>query len=68
MQMQVADVVWERSTPVISGMEEASPESVCAQVSEDANQKESASGLDVGECEKRVREMPAVHRSMKVAT
>ncbi|XP_073909212.1 cip1-interacting zinc finger protein isoform X4 [Castor canadensis] len=36
------------------GMEEASPESVCAQVSEDANQKESASGLDVGECEKRM--------------
>ncbi|XP_069870615.1 cip1-interacting zinc finger protein isoform X1 [Dipodomys merriami] len=44
-------------TLVISGMEEAWPESVCAQVSEDVTQEEPPSGLDVGECEKRAKEM-----------
>ncbi|KAM4877492.1 cip1-interacting zinc finger protein isoform 2-T2 [Thomomys bottae] len=39
------------------GAEEASPESLCAQVSEDVSQEERPSGLDVGECEKRAREM-----------
>uniref|UniRef100_A0A8D2D812 CDKN1A interacting zinc finger protein 1 n=1 Tax=Sciurus vulgaris TaxID=55149 RepID=A0A8D2D812_SCIVU len=39
------------------GTEAASPEPVGAQVSEGASQEEPASGLDMGECEKRAREM-----------
>uniref|UniRef100_A0A8C9PRN8 CDKN1A interacting zinc finger protein 1 n=1 Tax=Spermophilus dauricus TaxID=99837 RepID=A0A8C9PRN8_SPEDA len=39
------------------GTEVASPEPVDTQVSVGASQEEPASGLDVGECEKRAREM-----------
>nr|XP_045012941.1 cip1-interacting zinc finger protein isoform X2 [Jaculus jaculus] len=39
------------------GLEEASLEPVSDQVSEDTSQEESSGGLDVGECEKRAREM-----------
>ncbi|XP_047380135.1 cip1-interacting zinc finger protein isoform X2 [Sciurus carolinensis] len=39
------------------GTEAASPEPVGAQVSVGASQEEPASGLDMGECEKRAREM-----------
>ncbi|XP_074187206.1 cip1-interacting zinc finger protein isoform X5 [Rhinolophus sinicus] len=40
-----------------AGQEEASPEPVGAQVSVEESQEELTSGLDVGECEKRAREM-----------
>ncbi|XP_016067313.1 PREDICTED: cip1-interacting zinc finger protein isoform X2 [Miniopterus natalensis] len=40
-----------------TGLEEASPEPVGAQVSMEESQEELTSGLDVGECEKRAREM-----------
>ncbi|XP_054440293.1 cip1-interacting zinc finger protein [Pteronotus mesoamericanus] len=40
-----------------AGLEEASPEPVGAQVSMEESQEELTSGLDVGECEKRAREM-----------
>ncbi|XP_078184751.1 cip1-interacting zinc finger protein isoform X41 [Callithrix jacchus] len=42
------------------GMEKTLPEPVSTQVSMEESQKEPASGLDVGECENRVREMPGV--------
>ncbi|XP_023072823.1 cip1-interacting zinc finger protein isoform X7 [Piliocolobus tephrosceles] len=42
------------------GMEKTLPEPVGTQVSMEEIQKESASGLDVGECENRAREMPGV--------
>ncbi|XP_017404511.1 cip1-interacting zinc finger protein isoform X4 [Cebus imitator] len=42
------------------GMEKTLPEPVGTQVSVEESQKEPASGLDVGECENRVREMPGV--------
>ncbi|XP_001112496.2 cip1-interacting zinc finger protein isoform X9 [Macaca fascicularis] len=42
------------------GMEKTLPEPVGTQVSMEEIQKESASGLDVGECENRTREMPGV--------
>uniref|UniRef100_A0A2K6U7U4 CDKN1A interacting zinc finger protein 1 n=1 Tax=Saimiri boliviensis boliviensis TaxID=39432 RepID=A0A2K6U7U4_SAIBB len=42
------------------GMEKTSPEPVGTQVSMEESQKEPASGLEVGECENRVREMPGV--------
>nr|XP_008004282.2 cip1-interacting zinc finger protein isoform X7 [Chlorocebus sabaeus] len=41
-------------------MEKTLPEPVGTQVSMEEIQKESASGLDVGECENRAREMPGV--------
>lgn len=40
-----------------AGLEEAFPEPVGAQVSVEESQEELTSGLDVGECEKRAREM-----------
>ncbi|KAM5259133.1 cip1-interacting zinc finger protein isoform 17-T17 [Hipposideros larvatus] len=40
-----------------AGLEEASAEPVGAQVSVEESQEELTSGLDVGECEKRAREM-----------
>nr|KAF6433108.1 CDKN1A interacting zinc finger protein 1 [Molossus molossus] len=40
-----------------AGLEEALPEPVGAQVSVEESQEELTSGLDVGECEKRAREM-----------
>ncbi|XP_053523685.1 cip1-interacting zinc finger protein isoform X2 [Artibeus jamaicensis] len=40
-----------------AGLEEASPEPVGAQVSMEESQEELTRGLDVGECEKRAREM-----------
>ncbi|EPQ17175.1 Cip1-interacting zinc finger protein [Myotis brandtii] len=40
-----------------AGLEEASPEPAAAQVSMEASQEELTGGLDVGECEKRAREM-----------
>ncbi|XP_058380140.1 cip1-interacting zinc finger protein isoform X2 [Diceros bicornis minor] len=40
-----------------AGLEEASPEPVGAQVSMEESQEDLTSGLDVGECEKRAREM-----------
>ncbi|XP_045052773.2 cip1-interacting zinc finger protein isoform X3 [Desmodus rotundus] len=40
-----------------ASLEEASPEPVGAQVSMEESQEELTSGLDVGECEKRAREM-----------
>uniref|UniRef100_A0A9L0R926 CDKN1A interacting zinc finger protein 1 n=1 Tax=Equus caballus TaxID=9796 RepID=A0A9L0R926_HORSE len=40
-----------------AGLEEASPEPAGAQVSMEESQEELTSGLDVGECEKRAREM-----------
>lgn len=52
----------KRCTPFISGTEVASPEPVDTQVSVGASQEEPASGLDVGECEKRAREMLGVGR------
>ncbi|XP_055126840.1 cip1-interacting zinc finger protein isoform X10 [Symphalangus syndactylus] len=42
------------------GMEKTLPEPVGTQVSMEEIQKESACGLDVGECENRAREMPGV--------
>nr|XP_015291889.2 cip1-interacting zinc finger protein [Macaca fascicularis] len=42
------------------GMEKTLPEPVGTQISMEEIQKESASGLDVGECENRAREMPGV--------
>ncbi|XP_053417028.1 cip1-interacting zinc finger protein isoform X2 [Nycticebus coucang] len=42
------------------GTEEASPEPVGAQVHVEESQEEAARGLDVGECEKRAREMLGV--------
>ncbi|XP_010366107.2 cip1-interacting zinc finger protein isoform X7 [Rhinopithecus roxellana] len=42
------------------GMEKTLPEPVGTRVSMEEIQKESASGLDVGECENRAREMPGV--------
>ncbi|XP_062938121.1 cip1-interacting zinc finger protein isoform X1 [Cynocephalus volans] len=42
------------------GVEEASPEPVGPQVSVEESQEKSAGGLDVGECEKRAREMLGV--------
>ncbi|KAL0606432.1 Cip1-interacting zinc finger protein [Plecturocebus cupreus] len=42
------------------GMEKTLPEPAGTQVSVEESQKEPASGLDVGECENRVREMPGV--------
>lgn len=52
----------KQSTPVISGLEEASPEPVGAQVGLEESQEELTSGLDVGECEERAREMLGVGR------
>ncbi|XP_066896742.1 cip1-interacting zinc finger protein isoform X11 [Kogia breviceps] len=43
-----------------AGLEEASPEPVGAQVGLEESQEELTSGLDVGECEKRAREMLGV--------
>ncbi|XP_023600249.1 cip1-interacting zinc finger protein isoform X6 [Myotis lucifugus] len=40
-----------------AGLEEASPEPAVAQVSMEESQEELTGGLDVGECEKRAREM-----------
>lgn len=65
--------MWEmdsgkQSTSVISGLEEASPEPVGAQVSVEESQEELTSGLDVGECEKRAREMLRVGRDADVTT
>lgn len=58
----------KQSTSVISGQEEASPEPVGAQVSVEESQEELTSGLDVGECEKRAREMLRVRRDADVPT
>ncbi|XP_008577317.1 PREDICTED: cip1-interacting zinc finger protein isoform X6 [Galeopterus variegatus] len=44
----------------VEGVEEASPEPAGPQVSVEESQEKSASGLDVGECEKRAREMLGV--------
>lgn len=52
------------STSVVSGWEEASAD---AQVSVEEGQEELTSGLDVGECEKRAREMLRVGRDANVA-
>ena len=57
----------KQSTSVISGLEEASPEPAGAQVSMEESQEELTSGLDVGECEKRAREMLGVGRDANVA-
>nr|XP_030714389.1 cip1-interacting zinc finger protein isoform X5 [Globicephala melas] len=43
-----------------AGLEEASPEPVGAQVGLEESQEELTSGLDVGECEERAREMLGV--------
>uniref|UniRef100_A0A8D0QS36 Matrin-type domain-containing protein n=1 Tax=Sus scrofa TaxID=9823 RepID=A0A8D0QS36_PIG len=43
-----------------AGLEDASPEPVGAQVSVEESQAELTGGLDVGECEKRAREMLGV--------
>ena len=51
---------------VISGLKEASPEPGGSQVSVES-QEELTSGLDVGECEKRAREMLGVGRYATVA-
>lgn len=58
----------KQSTSVISDQEEASPEPVGAQVSVEESQEELTSGLDVGECEKRAREMLRVGRDADVTT
>ena len=52
----------KQSTSVISGLEEASPEPVGTQVGLEESQEELTSGLDVGECEERAREMLGVGR------
>lgn len=52
---------WEMDPSFISGLEEASPEPEGAQDSMES-QDELTSGLDVGECEKRAREMLGVGR------
>lgn len=57
----------KRSPCVIPGLEEASPEPVAAQVSMEESQEELTGGLDVGECEKRAREMLRVGRAANVA-
>lgn len=69
---QLLGLGWEmhsgkQSTSVISDMEKTLPEPVGTQVSMEEIQKESASGLDVGECENRAREMPGVGRGPDVA-
>ncbi|XP_029415760.1 cip1-interacting zinc finger protein isoform X2 [Nannospalax galili] len=57
-QMGIPAHAMEAETPEArGGLEEASPEPVGAQVSKDMSREESAGGLDVGECEKRAREM-----------
>ena len=52
----------------ISGLEDASPEPVGAQVSVEESQAELTGGLDVGECEKRAREMLGVGRDALMRT
>lgn len=52
---------------VISGLEEALPDPGGTQVSMEESQAELTSGLDVGECEKRAREMFGVGRVANVA-
>ncbi|XP_036185422.1 cip1-interacting zinc finger protein isoform X5 [Myotis myotis] len=46
-----------RAVEADAGLEEASPEPMAAQVSMEESQEELTGGLDVGECEKRAREM-----------
>lgn len=58
-QAQVPQARWEMDPSIISGLEEASPEPAGAQVGVES-QEELTSGLDVGECEKRAREMLGV--------
>lgn len=58
----VGDGPGKQSTRVIAGLEEASPELGAAQGSTDGRQEELTGGLDVGECEKRAREMLRVGR------
>uniref|UniRef100_A0A452VCY3 CDKN1A interacting zinc finger protein 1 n=1 Tax=Ursus maritimus TaxID=29073 RepID=A0A452VCY3_URSMA len=58
-QAQVPQASWEMDPSIISGLEEASPEPAGAQVGVES-QEELTSGLDVGECEKRAREMLGV--------
>lgn len=62
----MVDTLWKRNVSVISGPEEALAEPVSAQGSEDTSQEASAGGLDVGECEKRAREMLGVRRTLPV--
>ncbi|XP_054583087.1 cip1-interacting zinc finger protein isoform X2 [Eptesicus fuscus] len=56
-----ADATRQESPPSAveaeAGLEEASPEPVAAQGSMEERQEELTGGLDVGECEKRAREM-----------
>lgn len=52
----------KQSISVIPGLEEALPEPVGTEVSVEESQEELTSGLDVGECEKRAREMLRVGR------
>lgn len=57
----------KQSTSIISGPEEALTEPVGAQASVEKTREELTGGLDVGECEKRAREMLRVGSDASVA-
>lgn len=64
----MVDTLWKGNVSVVSGAEEALPEPAGTQDSEDTSQEASAGDLDVGECEKRAKEMLGVRRSLHTAT
>lgn len=57
----------KQSTSIISGPEKALTEPVGTQASVEETQEELTGGLDVGECEKRAREMLRVGSDASVA-